>query len=89
VIALYILTAFQIADIISTYIAISKGAHEANPVMAFVMNIFGEVPGMLIVKSALIAAIWLVPIPVAALYVFCLIYAVVIWNNINVIKEQK
>jgi Domain of unknown function (DUF5658) len=86
---LILLLALQAADVISTYVGISKGAHEANPVMAFFMTLLGDVPGMLVAKGIIVAAVLFLPVPQAMLWLLCLVYAWVIWNNVSVIRASK
>lgn len=88
-IALLILCA--ITDCVTTYIGLKRGDTEANPVAAGLFKLIGPVTGMLALKIGCTAAIIFVlherpswwPLGV----LFLAGYAVVLWNNVRVLRE--
>lgn len=85
---MYVLIGLQGLDFVSTYRGINSGkAKEANPVVAWLLQKLGLVPGLLIAKSGgvavavgmyLFAPIMLVP--------FIAIYTYVVYNNFKITK---
>ena len=52
---MHLFFAFQAADLMSTLIFRSMGVAETNPMAAYLMDLFGSLSGLLILKSAAIA----------------------------------
>ena len=80
----------QLADIVTTYLAISSGKGvEANGILAPIFKRLGLVPALLITKGAFIALlIWGAPqIPVGLLVLMTAFYCWVIFNNIKVLQK--
>ena len=87
ILALLTLQAF---DFITTYLCLTRGkGHEANPVMASIFAKMGVLPGLVIVKGALIALLYLYgsTLPALALYALAAGYGLVIINNLRVLKS--
>lgn len=85
---LALLMALQIADVCTTYFVISRGiGHEANPIMLWMLDSFGLLPGLLIPKAAMLSLVglYLLAYPVA-LALLCLGYAIVVYRNVKVIR---
>ncbi|HOL44629.1 MAG TPA: DUF5658 family protein [Methanothrix sp.] len=80
----------QAGDVITTCIALKKGAIEGNLLMSRIMDILGVVPALIVAKVILIAILALVidilsphSIITAALFVITAIYIIVLANNIR------
>ena len=85
------LVALQLADVATTfYIIRTKIGHEANPIMAWLMDKLGLVAGLLLPKAALATVLYalvqLHGIPNWALLVVLALYVWVILNNAGVIR---
>lgn len=85
----------QVADLTTTVIAIKKGGGEGNKILASLMNKVGVLPALLVVKTLLVAIVYLVvayvshPWAEALISAFIALYVWVVVNNINVIKIQS
>jgi hypothetical protein len=90
-IALNTLIALQAMDVISTAIALSGPAHEANPLLAKVMQKIGVLPTLIVIKGGFIGFLWYyqTALPDAALWLMCAGYVWVIYNNVQVIRGAK
>jgi hypothetical protein len=88
---LYLLIALQVADIVTTVIALQGPAHESNPILKKIMDRIGVVPTLLIVKGGFIAFLWYyqATLPVEVLGMLCVFYAWIVVNNIQTIKKGK
>lgn len=85
---LILITILQIADIATTYIALSrKIGTESNGVLAWLFDKVGMVPTLLVTKGAFIGLLWATApyqiVPVLA--GLALLYGIVIWNNLKVL----
>lgn len=85
------LVVLQLADVATTYYIIrTKIGHEANPIMAWLMNKLGLVAGLLLPKAVLATVLYalvqLRGIPIWALLVALALYVWVIFNNAGVIR---
>lgn len=87
---IYILIALQVLDAVSTVIALDGGGHEVNPILKKIMDKIGVIPALVLVKGAAIAFFWyyqeLLPDPLVLL--LCLGYVWILYNNIQVIREN-
>lgn len=85
----YLLIALQVADIITTIIALRGPAHEANPLLARLMDKIGVVPTLILVKGAAISFFWyyqaLLPNPL--MWALCAFYVWIVFNNVKVIRK--
>jgi hypothetical protein len=86
----------QILDVYSTYICFSKGAREVNPIVRFVIQRLGFIPGLVILKGIVcyIAYKLYIDYPVDAdsfkvFYILNIIYVLVVVNNFNVYRKLK
>lgn len=86
---LYLLIALQVADIVTTIIALRGKATESNPVLKKLMDAIGVVPALLLMKGVAIAFFLYVQnaVPVGILWVLCAFYIWVIVNNVKVIRK--
>lgn len=87
---IYIFIALQVLDAVSTVIALDGGGHEVNPILKKIMDKIGVIPALVLVKGAAIAFFWyyqeLLPDPLVLL--LCLGYIWILYNNIQVIREN-
>jgi len=86
---IYLLIALQLADCITTYIALQGANHEANAFLAKLFAKVGLVPGLLLTKLPLIAIVWFGKDLIHP-YVFialCVLYLWVVVNNVKVILK--
>lgn len=83
------LIALQVADAVTTLACLRRGGTERNPLLAAAMFAIGTVPALLLAKALLIGvAVLLLGYPVA-LAVICAVYAVVVINNLRVLRHLK
>lgn len=87
----YLLMALQVADGLTTYLALKKGAAEGNPIMRKLFEKIGMVPALIITKGALMAIVWHWRDVLGALWlaVFCAVYLAVAVNNVRVARRQR
>ena len=88
--ALALLLALQIADILTTLRAIELGGREINPVMAWLMRRAG-VPGALAVGKLFVLALavgWLHD-SLPALLVLDAVFAAIVANNVRVLRRMR
>ena len=87
---IYIFIALQVLDAVSTVIALDGGGHEVNPILKKIMDKIGVIPALVLVKGAAFAFFWyyqeLLPDPLVLL--LCLGYVWILYNNIQVIREN-
>ena len=88
---LYLLIALQVADIITTIIALQGPAHESNPIIKKLMDKIGIVPALVLVKGGFIAFLWYYQamLPQAVLLLLCAFYAYIIYHNVQTIKKGR
>jgi hypothetical protein len=80
----------QVLDIWSTVSVITRGkGSEANKIMAFMILKLGTFWGLTIPKIAVVALIWYILdiMPLWCLSGMCLLYLIVIRNNIKVLNK--
>lgn len=85
----YILIALQIADVVTTIVALSGPAHEANPILKKIMDAIGVVPALVLIKGAAVAFFWFYQamIPKPVFWMLCAFYVYIVYNNIVTIKK--
>jgi len=85
----YILLALQILDLLSTVIALrNPSLKEANGPLAGLMRAIGTLPALMCVKTLAMVLIWHHRADIGGwLIALCVLYAVVIVNNIRLIKK--
>ena len=85
----YLLIALQVADIVTTIIALRGQAHEANPLLARLMEKIGVVPALLLIKCAFITFLWYYQalLPVELLWALCAFYVWIVWGNVQTIRK--
>jgi predicted RNA methylase len=86
---LYPLIALQLADIVTTIIALRGDAHEDNLIMAKIMDTIGIIPALLIVKCAVVAFLWYFQalIPSEVFWALSAFYCLIVFNNVKVIRK--
>lgn len=86
---LAVLILFQVLDGLTTWFAITRhGAREANPVVAWFLARFGLIPGLVAAKAiGAGASLWLATVSPLAALVCAAVYAWIIWNNWQVIRN--
>lgn len=84
-----ILIALQIADIATTYLALTRaGAREANPVVAWFIARLGLLPGLIIAKIVLVVPVIALGAKMPAVLISGIaLYAAVIVNNLIVVRR--
>ena len=87
-ITLAIFAALQACDIALTYRILAKGGRELNPVMAWLFARIGVVPGLIVSKAVIIGLVGqYAPWQVTA--GLCVLYAVVVGNNLYQLYRSK
>lgn len=91
--SLIVFVLLQLADIITTRIALRLGGHELNPVLAKLFDRFSPMCVLVPYKLALCAMVsWadhsglLIP---GALWVLCLVFGLVVANNLRTIEASR
>lgn len=87
---LYLIIALQLGDLLTTAIMLKrKGAYEGNRFMAALFAKIGVLPGLILVKSAVIVLLmWLAPVADTwALWVIAGISGAVLVNNLIVMRK--
>jgi hypothetical protein len=78
----------EVFDVLSTYHMLARGGNEANPIVAWFMQVLGDVwPLCKLPEIAVIVIVWaFVPRPIAliclGLIVAC--YSLVVWQNYQI-----
>ena len=87
----YLLMALQVADGLTTYLALKKGAAEGNPIMRKLFEKIGMVPALIITKGALMVGAWYWrdAIGMLGLGLLCAGYLLVAVNNVRVMRRQS
>lgn len=85
----YTLLALQILDLVSTVIALrNPSLKEANVPLAGLMKSIGTLPALMCVKTLAMVLIWHHRADMGGwLIALCVLYAVVIVNNIRLIRK--
>jgi hypothetical protein len=87
---LYPLITLQVLDLLTTVVALrNPKLTEGNSILKPLMNKFGVLPTLLVIKGAFIGLlIWTAPvIPVEVMYLLCAGYCWVVFNNIKLIRN--
>lgn len=86
---LYLLILLQVADIITTIIALNGPAHEANPLLKKLMDAIGVVPALMLIKVIMLSFIgyYQAMLPVEVLWALCVFYVLIVVNNLNTIRK--
>jgi hypothetical protein len=87
---LYLLITLQVLDLLTTVVALrNPKLTEGNSILKPLMNKFGVLPTLLVIKGAFIGLlIWTAPvIPVEVMYLLCAGYCWVVFNNIKLIRN--
>jgi hypothetical protein len=78
----------EVLDVLSTYYMLARGGHELNPVVAWFMQVFGELwPLCKLPEIALILILWAFVPRRIALVCLCLMvagYSYVVWHNYQI-----
>lgn len=85
---LYLVIVLQLADIVTTYLALTQGrGTEGNGLLARLFARFGVLPTLIAVKGAFVGLLlWAAPlVPVAVLGVVAAFYGWVVVNNLRVL----
>ena len=92
VILLALLLALQVADGRTTYLLLSRGGRELNPVVRWAINRCGLVPGLLLAKGAVALSVvgctLAGQIPVWSLLALCALYLVVVVRNFGQLFKE-
>ena len=84
------LAILQVGDAYTTYIILTKySGYEANKVLAVIFNKIGLVPGLILVKGAVVAASWYMYL-MGALPLIIILTALYIWvvgHNVDQIRK--
>lgn len=96
--ALFILIVLlNIADVYTTNRILRRGGSERNPLMAKVFSLIGVLPGLLLVKAAIVLALWWAfihqglqgPFFIGLLVLICAVYVWVVAHNLREIRKQS
>jgi len=90
IMTLYLLSALQVFDLLTTVVALRNSKlTEGNNLLKPLMDKFGVLPILLVVKSAFIGLLlWAASfVPVVVLYLLCGFYTWVVWNNLKLIRN--
>jgi hypothetical protein len=81
----------QLGDLVTTLLALSQGAREANPIVALLMWLLGRVPGLVLVKLIGVGfAWWLWTLGAETeLWLLCAIYVWVVIHNLRVWRRYR
>lgn len=88
----YLLIALQVLDALTTIYGLERpGATEANGLAAKVFKAVGLVPGALLIKAGVVGLIWYFHTQVddRILIGLCAVSALLVLNNLNVIRKQR
>ena len=88
---LYILSALQVLDLLTTVIALrNPKLTEGNGVLKPMFDRFGVLPTLVAVKGAFIALLWWAAplVPVELLYLLTAGYCWIVFNNIKLIRSH-
>ena len=83
--------ALQIADVVTTMIALKKGAQEGNPLLAPLFKKFGAMPVLLASKIVIVASVVTIHQTLTnfALGLGVVVYGAVVLNNLIVLRRMK
>lgn len=89
---LYILILLQLADAITTTMALRRpGTKEANPILRPLFTKFGVLPTLICVKSVIciLLILYYANMPMALSVILSVIYSAIVINNLRVYMESK
>jgi hypothetical protein len=89
---LYLLITLQVLDLLTTVVALrNPKLTEGNSILKPLMDKFGVLPTLLVLKGAFIGLLfWAAPlVPVEVLYLLCAGYCWVVWNNLKLIRTHN
>jgi hypothetical protein len=89
---IYLLLALQVADLATTLYVLRKGTGaEGNPVARKLMDFFGPELGLALPKLAFAGAIWTfrATTPAWAFALLCVMYLVIVGNNMRFVLRGK
>ncbi len=89
---LILFAALQVADGISTLVFLKKGIREANPLLAYLFAQIDPLAVLIVFKVSVVAiayALMGVPYWKETLTIVCVIYAIVVVQNIRLIRGAK
>lgn len=88
--AAILVAVLQVGDMVTTLMAMSRGAREANPLVAAAIRLIGRVPGLAAVKAVgLLLTLWLWQLEASLmLWALAVVYAWVVVHNINVYRRR-
>lgn len=89
--AALLVAVLQVGDLITTLMALGRGAREANPVVALFMRILGRVPGLVLIKLLGLWFAWLLWSVEAGteLWLLAALYAWVVIHNLRVWRRFR
>jgi hypothetical protein len=88
---LYLLIALQVLDLVTTVIALrNPKLTESNGVLKPLMDKFGVLPTLIVLKGAFIALLWWAAplVPVEVLYLLTAGYCWIVINNVKLIRSH-
>lgn len=95
IIPLIILIVLQVMDGYSTYRIISEGkGHEANPMVAFMIDKLGLASGLNITKAAVIGLLVYCSLSsvsivlTTALFVLVVLYSIIVAHNFSILRDE-
>ena len=78
----------EVFDVLSTYQMLARGGHEANPLVAWFMQVLGDAwPLCKLPEIAIIVIVWaFVPRPIAFICLSLIVagYSFVVWHNYQI-----
>jgi hypothetical protein len=89
---LYLLITLQVLDLLTTVVALrNPKLTEGNSLLKPLMDKFGVLPTLLVIKGAFIGLLfWAAPLVlVEVLYLLCAGYCWVVWNNLKLIRTHN
>jgi hypothetical protein len=89
---LYLLITLQVLDLLTTVVALrNPKLTEGNSILKPLMDKFGVLPTLLVIKGAFIGLLfWAAPlVSVEVLYLLCAGYVWVVWNNLKLIRNNQ
>jgi len=88
--ALYLLITLQVLDLLTTVVALrNPKLTEGNSILKPLMDKFGVLPTLVVIKGAFIGLLFLAAllVPVEVLYLLCGGYCWIVFNNIKLIRN--
>lgn len=76
----------QIADAYTTHRVLAQGGYERNRLLAVLFERFGHIPVLAVFKGIVIVLFLTAPLPDWMLFCFCVLYALIVFQNARLIK---